>query len=521
MAVAERILNLRPLADTRPDRALVKEAQGGDPGASSVLIERYYPRVYSFVSHLTYSRASAEDLTQEVFTRALKALGRFNGQYQFEHWLLRIAKNLCIDEARRYGRSPEPTDPGELPELEGIPAPDYVWETVSQELVASVVRRALSALPSRQRAVLVLREMEGMSYADIAQVIGTNPRGVEATLRRARVRFRMEIAHAESVEEGQAACRRVLRLVADDPAGSRSEEAAQHLAQCAECRRAARASQGRPARAFGFIPLVGLLKGWSALQHGGSAVGSSLRRATSRVKDASMMAGLGLGGGAVMAAPLARMAEVTGGVLVATVVVVAPMSQAAAPVATSAPTYVPAPAQLQVASVPSVALLYRASAASQQVSSTRTFFQTSSAPITPSVVGPQQIIASSPDLAGTLSTVTDNLVNEAVSGVESITTILTAQLAAVNQLANSTVAEVSSPLTSLAPVLSTVTGTVNGVTAGVDGLLNGVGTGVPGLTSGSTGTSSAGTSSAGTSSGGTSSGGTSANSTQKSSSTKP
>ncbi len=508
MAVAERILNLRPLADTRPDRALVKEAQSGDPGASSVLIERYYPRVYSFVAHLTYSRASAEDLTQEVFTRALKALGRFNGQYQFEHWLLRIAKNLCIDEARRYGRSPEPTDPGELPELEGIPAPDYVWETVSQELVASVVRRALSALPSRQRAVLVLREMEGMSYADIAQVIGTNPRGVEATLRRARVRFRMEIAHAESVEEGQAACRRVLRLVADDPAGSRSEEAAQHLAQCAECRRAARASQGRPARAFGFIPLVGLLKGWSALQHGGSALGSSLRRATSRVRDASMMAGLGLGGGAVMAAPLARMAEVTGGVLVATVVVVAPMSQAAAPVATSAPTYVPAPAQLQVASVPSVALLYRASAASQQVSSTRTFFQTSSAPITPSVVGPQQIMAaSSPDLAGTLSTVTDNLVNEAVSGVESITTILTAQLAAVNQLANSTVAEVSSPLTSLAqPVLSTVTGTVNGVSAGVGGLLNGVGTGVPGLTSGSTGTSS---------------GGASADSTQKSSSTKP
>jgi len=494
MAVAERILNLRPLADTRPDRALVHEAQHGDPDASSVLIERYYPRIYSFVSHLTYGRGSAEDLTQEVFARALKALGRFNGQYQFEHWLLRIAKNLCIDEARRNVRSPELTDPGELPELEGVPAPDYVWESVSQELVASVVRRALSALPSRQRAVLVMREMEGMSYADIAQVIGTNPRGVEATLRRARMRFRMEIARAESVEQGQAACRRVLRLVADDPAGSRSEEAATHLAHCAECRRASRAVQGGPSRAFGFIPLAGLLKGWSALQHGGSSFSASLRRAGSRVKDASLIAGLGLGGGAALTAPLARMAEVTTGVLVATVVVVAPMSQVAAPVTTTATSYVP-PVQLQVASVPSVALLYKASTSSQQVSSTRTVFSTSTAPTTPSIVDTPSIVSSaSPDLVGTLNAATGGLVNGALGGVENITSILTSQLDAVSQLTNSTVAEITAPLNSAAPVISAVTSTVTNLTNGVGSLLNGVGSGVQSLTTGRKGSASGGAS---------------------------
>ncbi|MGH2717216.1 MAG: sigma-70 family RNA polymerase sigma factor [Actinomycetota bacterium] len=483
MAVAERILNLRPLADTRPDRALVHEAQLGDPEASSVLIERYYPRIYSFVSHLTYGRGSAEDLTQEVFARALKALGRFNGQYQFEHWLLRIAKNLCIDEARRNIRSPELTDPGELPELEGIPAPDYVWETVSQELVASVVRRALTALPSRHRAVLVMREMEGMSYADIAQVIGTNPRGVEATLRRARLRFRMEIARADSVEEGQATCRRVLRLVADDPAGSRSEEATAHLAHCAECRRASRAAQGlSPSKAFGFIPLVGLLKGWAALQHGGSTVSASVRRVGGRMKDVSMMAGLGLGGGAVLAAPIARMAEVTTGVLVATVVIVAPMSQAATPVAVTETTYVPA-AQVQVAGVPSVAVLYKASTSSQQISSTRTVFPTASAPVTPSIVGTPSIVASTtPDIMSTLNDATGNLVNGTLDGVESITQILTSQLDAVSQLTNNTVAEVTSPLAQLAPVVNAVTGTVTTVTGGVGNLLKGVGSEVNGLT---------------------------------------
>ena len=198
MAVAERILHLQPDTDTRPDRALVHEAQHGHEEAATVLYRRYYPRIYSFVSHLTYGRANAEDLTQEVFVRALKALGRFNGQYRFEHWLLRIARNLCIDEARRNVRQPALTDPGELPELEGIPAPDYVWESVSRDMVATVVHRALQALPARQRTVLVMREMEGMSYADIAQVVGTNPRGVEATLRRARARFRIEVSRAES-----------------------------------------------------------------------------------------------------------------------------------------------------------------------------------------------------------------------------------------------------------------------------------------------------------------------------------
>src|SRR5260370_18606949 len=116
MAVAGRLLPLRPAPDPRPDRALVYEAQHGREEAATVLYQRYYPRIYSFVSHLTYGRANAEDLTQEVFVRALKALGRFNGQDRFEHWLLRIAKNLCIAEARGNARQPALTLPPKLPD---------------------------------------------------------------------------------------------------------------------------------------------------------------------------------------------------------------------------------------------------------------------------------------------------------------------------------------------------------------------------------------------------------------------
>ncbi|MGH3369609.1 MAG: RNA polymerase sigma factor, partial [Nocardioidaceae bacterium] len=230
------------LDDLRPDEALIRAAQDGEREAASALVERYYPRVRSFVSYLTNGRSNAEDLTQEVFARALGALGRFDGRegtYRFEPWLLRIAKNLVIDEARRRVHQPEVTDPSELPEMEPVPVSmDNVWDSVSQQLSTSTVKAALQRLPLRQRTVLVLREIEEMAYADIAQVVGTNVRGVEATLRRARARFRIEVANLESDEAHAAVCRRTLRLITSEDVGGAEmpEETSQHLSRCPECR---------------------------------------------------------------------------------------------------------------------------------------------------------------------------------------------------------------------------------------------------------------------------------------------
>src|SRR5437773_4480670 len=204
--------------------------------------------------------------------------------------------------------------------------------------------------------------MEGMSYADIAQVVGTNPRGVEATLRRARARFRTEVSRAESAEVARATCRRVLRLVGDDPQASRSEEAAAHLAHCADCRRQARLGvDGRPSvasRAFGFFPpLFGL--GRLAALFRPSAVTPSIRRVSDRARDALALAGPG---SSALAAPIVRMAEVAGGVLVATVVTMSPtFSTTAHPPGTTVSTASEAAAPQQVQSVPSTSLLFRAS----------------------------------------------------------------------------------------------------------------------------------------------------------------
>lgn len=481
MAVAERILNLQPLADTRPDRALVAEAQRGDPDAASILIERYYPRIYSFVSHLTYGRANVEDLTQEVFARALKALGRFNGEYQFEHWLLRIAKNLCIDEARRNVRSPELKDPGELPELEGLAAPDYVWESVSRELVASVVHRALAALPARQRAILVMRELEGMSYADIAQVVGTNPRGVEGTLARARTRFRSEIVRAESAEEASAACRRTLHLVSSGPQAA-SSEAASHLATCADCRRRARTSASTPPSrtAFGFLPLG--LRGLAGLLHRPAASTSAgVHRVTGRVRDWIMLASLGTGAAAMV--PIARMAEVAGGVVMATAVTLAPALpafQAAPPVTTA----VSAPVQ-QVATVPAESLLYRSSASAPLTASTggaivRTpasnLSITPSASATPGLLDSLGLGAGQAPVAATLNS------------VATVASILADQLQQVSQLTASTVSNATDALGPLQgtaqPVTDITTNALNDLKTSVSGLNQGLQNLKAGVTSG-------------------------------------
>jgi RNA polymerase sigma-70 factor (ECF subfamily) len=231
------------------EKTLVQAAQSGRPEATDELIERYYPRVYSFVS-AQKPAADAEDLTQEVFARALRALPRFNGEYQFGAWLLQIARNVCIDEARRSTRRPQPTDPVDLVELETQFQPDHVWESVSAQIAVTTVHKALARLPKRQRTVLVLRELEGMSYADIAIAQRISTRAVEISLSRARKRMRVELAGLDLAEEEMAECRRMASILATDPAAMSREDVSGHLRTCRLCQARARRRPRQAMRAI-------------------------------------------------------------------------------------------------------------------------------------------------------------------------------------------------------------------------------------------------------------------------------
>ncbi|MGH2773437.1 MAG: RNA polymerase sigma factor [Actinomycetota bacterium] len=320
MAVAQSTVGLDRLRDAeakqrdlRSDKTLVRAAKAGQAEAASALVERHYPRVYSFVSYQTVGRGTAEDLTQEVFARALGAIQNFNGRYQFQPWLLRIAKNLVIDEARKDKHRATPSDPEDLVQME-TPAPDadQVWNAMSQQLAGSTVRNALAQLPPRQRTALVLREIEEMSYADIAQILGTNVRGVEGTLRRAKARFRLAATNAEADESLEPTCRRALRLVALN-GRTPGPEADAHLQSCSACRNKSTAVLSADGL-FAALPALGL-RGFDW----GGQVAAMLPQATAGAKLAGIgakISGIFSSGGSSIA-PLAPVLQIAGAAVVA------------------------------------------------------------------------------------------------------------------------------------------------------------------------------------------------------------
>jgi RNA polymerase sigma-70 factor, ECF subfamily len=155
----------------REERAWVRAAQAGDAAGVERLFERYWPIAYRTAYLIVHDAAAAEDIAQEAFLAAVRALDRFDRRRPFAPWLHRIVVNRAIDHARARAlrREVELADPPE------VPAP-------SGELAGIV--EALAALPPDQRAVIVLRHLLGYTPGDIARLLGL-PRGtVNSRLRR-------------------------------------------------------------------------------------------------------------------------------------------------------------------------------------------------------------------------------------------------------------------------------------------------------------------------------------------------
>lgn len=166
------------------DSALVACAQRGDTAAFDKLYLRHRDQVYTLCLNLCGDREQAQDLLQESFVRAYRALPKFRGRSRFTTWLHRIAVNLCRDAARRSQRPPHRT-PAARPANTA---------TVDQ------VRTALARLRPRHRAVLVLRYMQSLSYAEIAEVLRWPLPRVKVTLHRAKRAFKAAYPDVDEYE---------------------------------------------------------------------------------------------------------------------------------------------------------------------------------------------------------------------------------------------------------------------------------------------------------------------------------
>ena len=149
--------------------------------------------------------AIAEDLVQETFMHLLRSIDRLDEDFNIPAWISRIAVNAARDELRRRGRRAGHQHGGD-PELELMRVPDTNSESdpekaYEQANVRKLIWQVSQKLPERQQMVLTLRELQGLSYAQIARVMGLTEPAVETLLFRARKRFREEFMRLESPDE--------------------------------------------------------------------------------------------------------------------------------------------------------------------------------------------------------------------------------------------------------------------------------------------------------------------------------
>lgn len=172
--------------DREAEKALVLAAQQGDTGAFSALVRLHQQRAYAVARAVLLTHEDAEDAVQEGFLHAYKALDRFRPDQPFGAWLHRIVSNAALDLARRR----KVRDADELAETHASPFRD---PGESDEL-RRALDRALATLPSRQRAVLVLHDVEGYKHAEIGQMLGIPEGTARSDLHHARAAMRSALA---------------------------------------------------------------------------------------------------------------------------------------------------------------------------------------------------------------------------------------------------------------------------------------------------------------------------------------
>ena len=163
------------------DEALIEAAQAGDERALDTLLRRHYDRVYGICRRMTGNDPDALDATQDALIAITRGLGRYDGRARFTTWSYRVTTNACLDELRRRKRRPIPQEDAVF---EAVPAATpRLDQAVADRLT---IDEALAVLPGDFRAAVVLRDVIGLDYADISEVLEIPPGTVRSRIARGR-----------------------------------------------------------------------------------------------------------------------------------------------------------------------------------------------------------------------------------------------------------------------------------------------------------------------------------------------
>ena len=195
---------------TWTDEELVARTIGGDPDGFNELVQRWERPIYALAYRQLRREEDARDVCQEAFLRAYRALPGFRGQAKFSSWLYRIALNLCRDWMRRERRAPlvQAPDDVDLLDLAAANGPsESIEERVARADLSRAVERAMALLPDEQRTAILLKEYEGLTFQEIADLIGCPLSTVKTRLYQGLIVLRRELARtgamAEKREPGQ------------------------------------------------------------------------------------------------------------------------------------------------------------------------------------------------------------------------------------------------------------------------------------------------------------------------------
>ena len=177
------------------DGDLIRAVKSGSHEAFGELLGRYEKRIFNAVLRLVGNPVEAEDIVQDTFLKAFKALGTFQQESGFYTWLYRIAINAAVDFRKKRKRRKAYSLDDEENELAGsLQSDDPLPEDgPSQIEIEAALRKAIDRLPDKFRTILVLREFDGLSYEDLAKVLKISKGTVESRLFRARMKLRQRM----------------------------------------------------------------------------------------------------------------------------------------------------------------------------------------------------------------------------------------------------------------------------------------------------------------------------------------
>ena len=202
------------VAEREADRALVERLRGGDAAALEALMERYASRVYRLAHGITRNEADAEEVVRDVFLTIFRKIRTFEGRAALGSWIYRITTNAALIKWRGKRAEVEVSldsqFPTFLPDGHRAGDPTFVmadWsQTPEADLLSGETREILSgaidALPDQYRTVLVLRDIEGLSNEEVAEIVGESVAAVKSRLHRARMTLREELTRHLGPGEG-------------------------------------------------------------------------------------------------------------------------------------------------------------------------------------------------------------------------------------------------------------------------------------------------------------------------------